>query len=179
MVFPGPAYLYLRGGTESHLIQSATFTNATPPGNPSATATLMLATPLLSDIPSPSKIDYWIELAPQPLTSEPLLTLPKDIVVDFYPLGLAPGGSQNPSSVTDVLFTPNGTVRQNGSALGKFVYWVHDASLDTVFQGQPTLISVYTNTGGIAAHPVSADEAGTVLNGSYYYFTQDARSSGM
>jgi hypothetical protein len=185
IVGPGDI-LFLRGGTEAHLVLNV----PTPQPNTNPPTGTITVTQLLSPIPPPpppSQVDYWIARGPRPLASEPILSLPQDIVVDFFPntspqrpVAQWAAGQLAPPYVYDVLFTPTGPVQQRGAApMGKYVYWVRDASLDTPFQGEPTLISVYTNTGGIAAHPVSADDAGAVLNGSYYFFTQDGRSSGM
>jgi prepilin-type N-terminal cleavage/methylation domain-containing protein len=177
VVSPGD-FFFLRGGTESHLVYSVP--SPQPQTNP-PTGTLVVGQ-LYSPVLPGSALDWYVQRQPRPLLSEPIVSLPQDVAADFVP-NLSPAwaaGQPPPSSVCDVLFTPGGSVRQTGSNLGKYIYWVRDTHLDTPFQGEPALITVYTHNAAVGAHPVSADPAsGAALNGSYYYFTQDGRSSGM
>jgi hypothetical protein len=181
VVTPGQDVLSLRGGSEIHLIASVPTLNS-----------VTLATPLFVDIPSPNPVtnpgvDYRIVRAPVPMSGEVILNLPQDVIVDlnFSLTGAGQPFSSKTTLPVDVLFSPSGAVIPQGGATGKYVFWVADSFLDQVvppggyFQGEPTLIAVYHRTGAIAAHPVNSDDAGTVLPGGYYAFTQDGRSSGL
>jgi hypothetical protein len=176
VVTPGQDVLSLRGGSEIHLIQSV----------PSASS-VTLATPLYVDIAANSSVDYRIIRAPVPMSGEVILNLPQDVIIDLN-FSLTGAGQPFASKTTlpvDVLFSPSGAVIPQGGATGKYVFWVADSFLDQVvppggyFQGEPTLIAVYHRTAAIAAHPVNSDDAGTILPGGYYAFTQDGRSSGL
>jgi type II secretory pathway pseudopilin PulG len=175
LVTVGQDYLYLRGGTEVHRILGVTAPRPAgpPPGQTTCTVTV---TPLASPVPDGSQVGYWIERAPRPLAGEPIVNLPRDVAVDFFPTG---DPRADPPYVLDVLFTPSGSVRQTGPGLGKYLYWVRNATLDSPFQGEPTLIAVYVTTGAVAAHPVNADDRGNPGPGGYYSFTRDGRDSGM
>jgi hypothetical protein len=126
------------------------------------------------------------------MQGEPVLQLPQNVAIDFSVSPLTnttlsmpkasniwtpnPGGQP----YMDVLFTSSGAVQPlSQMPTEKFIFWVHDVSLDTAFQGQPALIVVYARTGAIAAHPVNADAAGNAGTGGFYFFAQDGRSSGM
>jgi prepilin-type N-terminal cleavage/methylation domain-containing protein len=113
--------------------------------------------------------DYRILRQPRILTGETPLELPQDIAIDLTN-GLTSGLSRLPS--LDLMFAPSGAMivqGQNGTA----IMWVRDTSLDKPTDGDPILITVYTRTGLIAAHPINPDPS------DYYLYTRDGRSSGL
>jgi hypothetical protein len=57
------------------------------------------------------------------------------------------------------------------------ILWVRDTSLDKPTDGEPVLITVYSRTGLIAAHPINLDTS--IGDGTFYAFTRDGRSSGL
>jgi prepilin-type N-terminal cleavage/methylation domain-containing protein len=183
VVTAGQDQLSIRGGSEVHLIANVPTANS-----------VTLATPLFVDIPAPNPVtnpgvDYRIIRAPVPMTGEVVLQLPQDVIVDLsFSLSAGKPFVSLTTPPVDVLFSPSGAVIPQGGASGKYVFWVADSFLDQTgtppfvgyFQGEPTLIAIYHRTGAIAAHPVNADDQGNPLGGlSYYYFTQDGRSSGL
>lgn len=107
---------------------------------------------------------------PRVVEGEETLKLPQGIVIDLRPTGVA----QNPPVPTDltIVFSPSGGVLQDGQ-LGKIILWVRDSYKDSVLEGEPTLVTVYTSTGAIAAQPVNPDLA------QPYKFTLDGRATGM
>ncbi len=106
---------------------------------------------------------------PQPLMGEPALEFPNTVVVyGNSSAGAAPGSQNVPSTTTgnwDIIFAPSGQVINATS--GRIVLWVWDVNRVSA----PTLLTIYTNTGAVAAHPVGPQ-------GSEFTFTQDGKSSG-
>jgi hypothetical protein len=71
----------------------------------------------------------------------------------------------------DIMFSPSGKVIRDAGNVGKIVLWVYDTSDPN--GGSMSLVTVYTRTGVITAHPVN-------LSGSDpYSFIRDGRASGM
>jgi hypothetical protein len=106
------------------------------------------------------------------------------------------------AGTVDILFAPSGSVVGRAQTGGSIVLWVRDATQDTPpdpvpgyppndpnhllgtapFGGQPTLISLYTRTGFIAAHPVDPRPRPLTTPPTPpdpYFYTKDGRSSGL
>jgi type II secretory pathway pseudopilin PulG len=174
-VQPGD-YLDVNDPTHNYLI-----TAVVPPAMAGAPSTL---TVLSSFTASVTGIQTKVIRAPRPSQGEGLLELPQDVVIDVT--------NSRPTDFatnSDILFLPGGKSSSNGlttsTAVGvrrpgltsnKIILWVRDASPATAAQettGQQTLITIYTRTGFIAAHPVD-----TTSGGDPYSYTKDGRSSG-
>jgi prepilin-type N-terminal cleavage/methylation domain-containing protein len=163
---------------------------------------------------------YRIFRQARPMPGEPTLQLPKDIGIDIsrdvtntqpnwyrlYPPTANSGGA----SPFDILFSPSGRVIGFESTLGsRICLWVRDVSINDpqpmfptgsnatdptkLPPGDNTLITIYTRSGQIAAHPV--DDTKDPTTGKYirllpnvppsqmsnwnpFFFTQDGQSSG-
>jgi hypothetical protein len=164
-----------------------------PPTNPSAPR-------------PPASMDYRFYRAAQPIAGEPTLQLPRGVAIDIsreqtakglpswyrlYP----PTANALQAQPMDILFDPTGQViGATGRASNRICLWVRDVSQNitsstvsndpnatepTVLPpGDNSIITIYTRSGLIAAHPV--DETGLKLkNWNPFRFTQDGRSSGM
>jgi prepilin-type N-terminal cleavage/methylation domain-containing protein len=134
----------------------------TPVVGPPASTTITTA---FANIPAVTGAPYMIYRAARPTQGEPPLDLPQGVIID-------PSVSL-PAFATglDILFLPSGGVRHTGFASNKLILWVRDID-DTTPGVQHTLVTIYTNTGLIAAHPF-----GTVADP--YLYTRDGRSSGL
>lgn len=114
----------------------------------------------------------------KPLLGEEPLRLPKGVFIDPNGLSLLP---PNPPTQLkgyepplDILFAPSGQVVTSGAnATGRIILHVRDD--ENV--GTPTLITIYSRTGSIAAHPVNTDPS--IDGGNPYAFTSDGKSSGL
>ena len=53
-------------------------------------------------------------------------------------------------------------------------FWVRDKTKDTIYDGEPTLIVIYSRTGAVAAHPIASPPAVDP-----FQYTKDGRSSGL
>jgi prepilin-type N-terminal cleavage/methylation domain-containing protein len=126
-------------------------------------ARLTLASPILGPVVNEPR--YRIIRQARPSADEPLLEMPADMAID---LSACPAGTP-----MEVLFAPWGGVQQTSTSAGKIIYWVRDSSKDSPFDGEPTLIVVYTRTGAVAAQPVNQD-----VNDPFR-FVKDGRSSGL
>jgi hypothetical protein len=144
--------------------------------------------------------------SPRVLKGEADLAMPQGVIVDVgtnYASGLGTDkvwGNQLPVDPRmgniDILFSPAGAVVSRGPMGSSIILWVRDIGQgessqtyqfnttygfndpnNPVYLGSPTLVTVYTATGFIAAHPV--DVSGAVNNNNPYTFTQDGRSSGL
>ncbi len=116
---------------------------------------------------------YTIMRSPRPLAGEEILHLPKDVAIDLGRSIILPEQLPTGNSNYDILFAPWGAVLRQGTSTGKIILWVRDVTKDADAPGDQTLITVYTRTGVIAAHPVD------LTSGNPYSFTQDPRSSGL
>jgi prepilin-type N-terminal cleavage/methylation domain-containing protein len=154
---------------------------------------------------------YQVSRKARPVVGEPVLQLPKDIAIDLDRESTAPGvppkwyrmypklGNTGGSNPFDILFSPSGQVIGAEGNLGsRICLWVRDISINTTGPnvgndptrtdptflppGENTLITIYTRTGHVAAHPV--DPSGLILdtatstNWNPFKFTQDGLSSG-
>lgn len=141
-----------------------------------------------------STFPYRIIRRPRDVEGEEVMKLPVDVVVDPNPFGpLAASYAPNqpprpplPWPYLTIVFLPGGGVMQeplpSGATAppgyvyptGKYILYVRDPTLGSPYEGEPTLITVYTRTGAIAAHPVNQSDINQP-----WLFTQDGQSSGM
>jgi prepilin-type N-terminal cleavage/methylation domain-containing protein len=126
-------------------------------------ATLTLASRVASD--RTGETNYRVIRQSRSSANEPLLEMPNDMVID---MAASPAGTPY-----EVHFAPWGGVQQNSTSAGKIIFWVRDRTKDSPYDGEPTLIVVYTRTGAIAAFPVNPD------NTDPFRFVRDGRSSGL
>src|SRR5262249_30466296 len=91
-----------------------------------------------------------------------------------------------PGRYIDVLFQKSGEVlvwdQNNGYiTTGKVIFWVCDTTkAGAPLDREPSLITVFKNTGAVAAHPVHLNPTLTAPAPlDYYYFTKDGRTSGL
>jgi prepilin-type N-terminal cleavage/methylation domain-containing protein len=156
--------------------------------------------PSFTTPPAPTQ-SYRILRQNRPMPGEPVLNLPKDVGIDISREAGPPGstptwyrlfpGSANSAQANpfDIMFDPSGRVIGPESTLGsRICLWVHDISRDylptEMPDGDNTLITIYTRTGQISAHPI--DPTGIPSTNPPYApgqwnpfrFTQDAKSSG-
>ena len=110
---------------------------------------------------------------PRPLLGEPTLQLPASVLIDgAFSLNLPRSYDQQN---VDILFAPSGQVIN--AIGGRVVLWVRDDNNVSA----PTLVAIYSHTGGVAAHPISTpwNPSQPVGPGNNpYAFTQDGKSSG-
>jgi prepilin-type N-terminal cleavage/methylation domain-containing protein len=136
---------------------------------------------------------YRVSRTPRPLTGEPVLQLPNDIAIDISQekpsnpswYRLYPPANTGGNGPFDILFAPSGQV-VGFSGVSRICLWVRDVSLPdpgpgAMPPGENTLITIYTRTGHVTAHPVCDDQiSGTLTPGSTwnpFKFTQDGLSS--
>jgi hypothetical protein len=138
------------------------------------------------------------------MPGEPLLTFPRDVGIDIsrgpgvnptdpnstptWHRLFPPTGNSGGANPFDILFEPSGRVIGAESTLGsRICLWVRDISSNAAStqlpDGDNSLITIYTRTGQISAHPI--DPTGLVENTlanqnnwNPFRFTQDGRSSG-
>jgi prepilin-type N-terminal cleavage/methylation domain-containing protein len=130
----------------------------------------------------------------RPLIGEPVLQLPRDIIVDLAPApgtaGWAPDqGTPGPTLLPaianlpgppinqagdayDIVFSPRGVILGNNGTGGKVILRVRNSARPPT-DGDQLYVTVYTAGGTISTHPVNLANP---LN--YYSFTQDGYSSG-
>jgi hypothetical protein len=158
-------YLIING-TDPYVVASV---DLTTPNN------LNLTTALVTPIPAGSAVPYKILRGPRPIDGEPDLLLPTDVIIDTALSVNIPVKN----GVSTILFAPSGGAPQDGQSAGKIILWVRDSSRDLAFEGEPTLVTVFTRSGAIGAYPVNADSNGKTDSRGYYFFTQDGRTSGL
>ena len=140
----------------------------------SCTVTLASGVPLATTTDLTISQNYRFIRQPRPLMGEPTLKLPDRIFV-YANSASAPGSvnipssypnpNANPATYYEILFSPSGQVINAQG--GRIVLWVADDNNIS----PPTLLTIYTRTGGVAAHPQGPA-------GNEYLFTQDGKSSG-
>jgi prepilin-type N-terminal cleavage/methylation domain-containing protein len=159
--------------------------------------------PLATNNPITST-EYRFYRKAQPIAGEPVLQMPRDVAIDIsrdqlnatnpswyrtFPAFNTGGGGS-----FDILFDQTGQViGGTGRLRNRICLWVRDVSLgdpgpDKLPPGDNVLITVYTRSGQIAAHPVD-DGINPLTNlpcltpgqttWNPFYFTQDGKSSGM
>jgi len=129
----------------------------------------------------------------RPMAGEPVLQLPRDMIVDLNPniapSGPAPGGGPSflsalsnpppfPVDAYDIMFNPGGQVIGSNALNGKIILRVRNSSRPST-DGDQLYVVVYTASGLIATHPVNMTVnggTGTLL--SPYSFLLDGNSSG-
>ena len=107
------------------------------------------------------------------VVGDEILDLPRNIVVDGttnviysnsmnYPLtapyieAIPADGSGN----VDIMFSPSGAVMPGtGITKSNVVFWVRSRDFASIFEGEPTLIVVYVQSGLVAAYPVNTGNA--------------------
>jgi prepilin-type N-terminal cleavage/methylation domain-containing protein len=163
-------YLEINGGGQTYQITAVA----------NATTLSLAASPQLDDVINNSftpTTRYRIIRQARVLSGEDSLQLPDSVAVD---LSLSRAGNTNTALTTvidpttnsiDILFDRNGTVIGTGAGFDKFILWVKDVTLDTT-EGDQTLVTVYTRTGNIEAHPVNTDGPDP------YSFVKEGRASG-
>jgi prepilin-type N-terminal cleavage/methylation domain-containing protein len=169
--------------------------------------------PNYPSMPPPSTGSYRIYRKARPMQGEPVLQLPRDVAIDVSresttTAGVAPkwyrlfpaSANSLAQSPFDILFNPAGQVIGPEATLGnRICLWVRDVAINDprptfpagsdatdptkLPPGDNTLITIYTKTGQVAAHPV--DPSGLVPNSASdpnswnpFRFTVDAKSSG-
>jgi prepilin-type N-terminal cleavage/methylation domain-containing protein len=141
--------------------------------------------------------NYRIIRQPRRLQGETPLKLPQDIAIDLTFSRFVPSREVRTSPTStitfrEILFSPSGGAVGKGTTTDKIILYVRDMTLDLDTQanppvptrGGPTLITVFTRTGFIAAQYVNPDPT---LGGPYpagsveylYFNTRDPRSSGL
>ncbi len=143
-------------------------------------------TPTALKVDSPFPIDvpltgnYRIIRRPRPAGDEPQL-LPEGVIIDLATDLDTTTNSfrtlpKDPLTGTiDLLFAPSGAVIGRGSGADSIYLWVRDQALP-LYEGDNTIVVIYTRSGALAAHPV--DPAGK-SGGDPYSFTKDGRASGI
>ncbi len=199
----GPPYLGINqvmivGYAETGAINPGDLLEITSSGNrnlyrimgvsPTANHTIISTTSPISELvgsgnfpgtgqPPVPTIKYRIIRNWRPLIGEPLVQLPKGIVINAVPSSVSiytsvfpPVPGYNPSTglyEPIILFNPNGSVQNGGSAPIIFYLDSNDGTND------PVLIAVYPRSGATAAHPV--DYTGT----DPFRFVKDGLDSGL
>jgi prepilin-type N-terminal cleavage/methylation domain-containing protein len=153
-VQPGD-YVELRGTGLVHRVKAVT--NG---------AELELVSPLPVEITSWTP-NYRIIRAPR-VQGEETQPMPVNVAAD---LGMnlkygAPLPPPNADGTIDILFSPSGTVL-GPVGTDRIILWVRDHTLPSEFEGEPTLIAVYTRSGLVAAYPVDMPPAANP-----YYFVK-------
>jgi prepilin-type N-terminal cleavage/methylation domain-containing protein len=192
-VQPGD-YLQVQGG-QAHLI-----THVYPPNPVAGTPGYVLTATTLWDpvnlppapataTPPYSTAEYQIIRQPRPITGEPVLDLPNDVVIDMNPppnQHSVPDGTVAVTTLSglsyDILFTPSGTVTGAiGESTGKIILWVRDPGQDPDQPGDQPLIVIFCRTGRSGGYPVNFNPAlyPTGNPGAFpYYYVLDPRATG-
>jgi prepilin-type N-terminal cleavage/methylation domain-containing protein len=143
-------------------------------------------------IPVPNNNTFRIIRQERPLAGEPVLQLPKDMIVDLhlepttYPNQSVYGyswmpGLYTPSPNLDIVFNQRGQLMGTNSLYGKVILRVRNGSKpETV--GDQFLVTVYSRTGLIAIHPMDITPhpmlPAPALNDPFR-FVRDGNSSGL
>jgi type II secretory pathway pseudopilin PulG len=150
-----------------------------PPPAPGTSNALLLGTGtpfgLTATPPCQPTYNYRILRMPRELTGEPILQLPGNIVVDMnsgfsfnVPLRTLPT-TPTPTSVYEILFSPDGSVVGPGVSGGKIILWVRDPTNADVNLGG--LVCVQARTGFISSYDI--------FPGNPYQFADEGRDSGL
>jgi prepilin-type N-terminal cleavage/methylation domain-containing protein len=126
--------------------------------------------------------NYRILRAPR-VSGEEKLSLPQYIGINVTTNQLPPTGyaanannviTPNSDGVIDILFGPSGNVIGDWAGTDMIILWVCDTSLaNTPWDGEPTLITVYTRTGLVAPVPVDPSGGTTPGTATPYTFTSN------
>jgi prepilin-type N-terminal cleavage/methylation domain-containing protein len=167
-VQPGD-YLEVFGGGLVRQIQSVESNSASP-----NYGTRLNLNPIGAGNAVPLTAQYRIVRGPRPLKGEEDLPLPQSVAIDLG-TNFTYGNPLPVDPVTgnlDILFAPSGALVGRGQGSDRVILWVRDATQASVFDGEPTLVTVYGRTGFIAAQPVDP------TSGNPYSYTLDGRASG-
>lgn len=118
------------------------------------------------------------------VASDEALAMPEGIIIDFktnadYGTAMVANRLSDGSVESyDVVFGPAGNIIGSQMGTPSVLLWVRDGALN-LDEGEPTLITIYSRTGAIEAHPVNFTGFGPPGSGwDPYTFTRDGRSSG-
>jgi hypothetical protein len=152
-----------------------------------------LASPLPAPIPPANPatntnpvLNYRILRGPRVASDEPL-QLPEDIGIDLntnvqygnpLPTVLTSvtaidANTNKVAGTIDILFSPKGALVGRGTATDAIYLWVRDTGLN-LFEGDNTLVVIYTRTGAVAAYPVNNTQGQDP-----YAFAKAGRASGL
>jgi prepilin-type N-terminal cleavage/methylation domain-containing protein len=184
-------YIQIQGG-QAHLITSVDVAN-----NAVFTATAVWGP---ANLPPAPTTNYTIIRQARPMTGEPVLDLPDDVIVDLNLIQL-PGNPLPPpvyyqrsspdvtaATMTqsglsyDILFTPSGTLTGSiGDGNGKIILWVRDATQDADQPGQQPLIVVFCRTGRTGGFPYNPNQSLWLGRPEAYpyYYVLDPRNTGL
>src|SRR5262249_42980100 len=124
------------------------------------------------DIPSPGTRSYRVIRRPRLTGEEPVL-LPDGVAIDLntnVAYSSSPGQPNTDGSV-DILFAPSGQVIVPAPRTQFLALWVRDINYTDPFDGEPSIIGVFTHSGLVAAYDPSQ-------SGDPYAFLKDGRSLG-
>jgi len=129
---------------------------------------VQLVSPLLVPITAPQK-HYKIVRRPRLQGDEPV-PLPSDVGIDLktnLTYGRPPLAVNNTlDNAIDILFSPTGSVL--GSAgLDKLYFWVRDMSYTDPFDGNPSLVVVYVQSGLVAGYELDLTAKGNPIGNPY------------
>jgi len=161
--------------------------NATIPNQFSFTLVSPLQNAIPERIPGEHATQHYrIIRKPRPAGDE-ALKLPDDIIIDFkanndYGNTLAANYLSDNTTVEsyDIVFGPAGNIIGPQMGTDSIILWVRDVT-QKMNEGEPTLITIYSRTGAIEAHPVNFSGYDELLAPPFpapYTFTRDGRSSG-
>jgi prepilin-type N-terminal cleavage/methylation domain-containing protein len=174
-VQPGTDYLEILGTGQVHLITAITQLTAAP----TFQVTLASNLPTSAAMPTPN---YRIIRAPRVMGDEKLI-FPPNVGIDFNtfaafppPVGPPAPAINTIDNSVDILFAPSGNIIGSQAALDFIALWVRDFNQGSVasppasfFLGEPTIITVYTRSGFVAAHPPAPPNVST--NPFFYVLT--------
>jgi prepilin-type N-terminal cleavage/methylation domain-containing protein len=142
-------------------------------------------------LPYPNNFTFRIVRRERPLAGEPVLQLPKDMIVDLRPdppdaSGGRMGYSYLPSDPfgvlpsLDVVFNQRGQLMGRNANEGKVILRVRNGSKPEDV-GDQFLVVVYTRTGLIAVHPMelTVSPSGPPRYADPFFFTKDGKASGL
>lgn len=104
-------------------------------------------------------VQYRVIRTPQPLPGEDPIQLADATAVDFNTNNLfgnpvVAGPPTVPTYNVDILFSATGGITNWQLGTDKIILWVRDTALNTAWDGDPHLITVFTRTGLIASYPI-------------------------
>jgi len=176
LVQPGD-YLEINFSGNPHLI-----TGVPTAANANGSFTLTIASPIpffgsLSPGAAPMKPypnTYRILRQPRLLVGEELKSLGAELAIDLnagkslnVPMRTVAG---TPTTFSEIVFSPSGSVMGQGTAAGKIVLWVSDQSVGTT-PAPPALVAINSRNGFIGAYEVAP-------GADPYLFTEDGRNGG-